>query len=236
VRRLYNYKGADESFRLYQNNLLFLVADEEQTENMVNVARRYLAIGRILGDAERMAAFNKEQKEKLKNERDAAELNVRISITRAYRYLFYPTPDASKTESFLRRETLPAQEQGDVDKDQTNVILRVLRALKKIQTADDEALPALYVKSKAWDLNQNSLTTEDLRKAFARKIALRMLLDIGQLRKTIQNGVQTGVWIYYDSVEEFGYDRESPPPAFRVSEETSLYLPEMETARGWTPR
>lgn len=124
VRKIFEYSGTQESFRKYQNNLLFLVADEDQSENMISVARRYLAIGRITGDADRMAAFNKEQKEKLKGARDAAELDVRVAITKAYRYIYYPSADAAKVDAFLRRETLPAQEQGDVDKDQTNVVLR----------------------------------------------------------------------------------------------------------------
>ena len=78
-------------------------------------------------------------------------------------------------------------------------MLRVLRALKKVLTADDDMLSALYVKSKAWDQNQVSMSTEDLRKAFARKIGLRILLDVGQLKKTIKNGVDLKVWVYYDS-------------------------------------
>jgi len=98
--------------------------------------------------------------------------------------------------------------------------------LNKVQTADAEVLSAVYVKSKAWDANQTSMSTEDLRKAFARKISLRMLLDVGQLRRTIQNGVANRVWIYYDAVEEFGYDHESPPPAWQIGENTLLYLPE----------
>ncbi len=230
VRRLYEYSGAMESFRTYQNNLVFLVADANQVDNMVNVARRYLAIGRIVGDSTRMAEFNKEQKDTLKKAHEAAELDVRVAITKAYRYLYYPTSDAPKAHSFLRRETLPAQDQGEVDKDQTNVILRVLRQLKKAQTADDEMLSAFYVKAKAWDQNQHSMTTDDLRKAFARKISLRILLDVGQLRKTIQNGVQTSTWIYYDAGEQFGFDKDSPPPAWKIGDDTLLYTPE-EAAR-----
>ena len=230
VRRIYEYKGAMDSFRAYQNNVNFLVADADQVDHLVGVARRYLAIGRIVGDAERMSEFNDEKKKALKKMGEAAELDVRIAITKTYRYLYYPSPDAGKTHSFLRRETLPAQEQGEVEKDQSNVILRVLRALKKVQTGDDEVLPAAYVKSKAWDQQQTSMTTEELRQAFARKIGLRMLLEASQLRKTIQNGVQTGVWVYYDANEQFGYDRESPPPAFQISDAAMLYTPD-EAAR-----
>ena len=230
VKRIYEYSGAMQSFRKYQNNLLFLVADTDQVENMVQVARRYLAIGRIVGDADRMAEFNREQREELKKAQDTAELDVRVAITKAYRYLYYPSSDASKANAYLSREMLPAQDQGEVDKDQTNIILRVLRALKKVQTADEEVLSAVYVRSKAWDSQQTSMSTEELRKAFTRKIGLRILLDIGQLRKTIQNGVKTGVWIYYDSAEEFGYDQDSPPPAWQIGEETLLYTPQ-EAAR-----
>jgi len=230
VRKIYEYTGTLESFRSYQNNVIFLVADADQVENMVEVARRYLAIGRIVNDSGRMAEFNKEQQDKLRKAKDAAELDVRIAITKAYRYLYYPTSDAPKAHASLRRETLPAQDQGEVEKDQANVVLRVLRALKKALTADDDMLSAIYVKAKAWDHNQVSMSTEELRRAFARKIALRILLDVGQLKKTIKNGVELKAWVYYDSPEEFGYDHESPPPAWQISDEAILYTPE-EAAR-----
>ena len=230
VRKIFEYKGTLEAFRTYQNNLVFLVADTDQAENMIEVARRYLAVGRIVGDAERLAEFNEEQKKTLKKMQEAAELDVRVAITKAYRYLYYPTPDAPKSAAYLRRETLPAQEQGEVDKDQSNVALRVLKSLKKVLTADDELLSAAYVRSKAWDQHQTSMTTDDLRQTFARKIGLRILLDIGQLKKTIENGVKTGTWIYYDATEQFGYDCDTPPSAWRIAAETILYLPD-EAAR-----
>lgn len=229
VRKIYEYSGISESFRKFQNNVLFLVADTDQVDNMVLVARRYLAIGRIVGDADRMSEFNKEQRDELKKAQESAELDVRVAITKAYRYLFYPTPDAPKANAFLRRETLPAQDQGDVEKDQANVVLRVLRSLKKVLTADEDMLSAIYVKAKAWDQNQVEMTTEDLRKAFARKISLRILMDNNQLRKTILNGVTTGTWVYYDDEEQFGYDKDSPPAAWKISDQARLYTPDEAT-------
>ena len=230
VRRIDEHKGIMQAFREYQNNLVFLVADADQVDNMVGVARRYLAIGRILGDAERMSEFNDEQRGALKKLKGEAELDVRVAITKAYRYLYYPASDAPKSHGYLRRETLPAQEQGDVDKDQSNAVLRLLRSLNKVLTADDPTQSAAYVKSKAWDQSQQSMTTEDLRKAFARKISLRILLDVGQLRKTIANGVQTGTWLYYDAAEQFAYDKDSPPTTWQVGDQAILYMPE-EAAR-----
>lgn len=226
IQRIFQYSGSMEAFRNYQNNLIFLVADADQVDNhLVKVSRRYLAFERIM-EPSRLAEFNDDQKKELKKLKDAAELDVRIAITKTYRHLYYPSQDAPKSHNYLRRETLPAQEQGDVDQDQSNVILRVLRSLEKVITADEKPQSAAWLKSKAWDLNQVNMTTEDLRRSFARKIGLKMLLDVGQLRKTIENGVKTGVWIYYDSRTEFGYDKDVPPPAWEISDQAILYLPE----------
>ena len=230
LRKIYDYAGAMQSFRIYQNNLVFLVADADQVENMVSVMRRYMAIGRILGDQARMGEFNEEQRKSVKKLQGEAELEVRVAITKAYRYLYYPSADGPKAQGFLRRETLPAQDQGDMDKDQTNVVLRVLKLLSKVLTADDNPLPAAYVKSRAWDQNQVSMSTDDLRKAFARKVSLRILMDVGQLRKIIANGVQNGTWLYYDAGEQFAYDRDSPPPTWQIGDQAILYTPD-EAAR-----
>ena len=92
VRKIFEYTGVMETFRTYQNNVIFLVADADQVDNMVGVARRYLAIGRIMGDAGRMAEFNDEQRKALKKIQEAAELDVRVAITKTYRYVYYPQP------------------------------------------------------------------------------------------------------------------------------------------------
>lgn len=225
VRKLNGHAGALEGFRNYQNNVMFLVADAEQTEQMIGVTRRYLAVSRITGSADRMREFHKEHQKKLKEMGQAAELDVRVAITKAYRYLYYPTSDAPKAQGFLRRETVPPQDQGDTDVDQTNVVVRVLHNLKKVRTADDDPLPAQYLFAKAWDKNQGVMTTEELRRAFARKIGLPLLLDVNQLKRTIESGVKGGVWLYYSAGEDFAYDHESPPALWQIGDTTYLYTP-----------
>jgi hypothetical protein len=225
VRKIYETKGMTEAFRTYQNNVVFLVADADQVDQMIQVARRYLAISRITGNPERMREFNEEHQKKLRKMGEAAELQVRVAITKAYRFLFYPSADALKTHAYLRRETVPPQDQGDTDVDQTNVIVRVLHNLQKVRMADDGALPAQFLQAKAWDKNQTDMTTEDLRRAFARRIGLPILLDINLLRGSIENGVKTKVWLYYDAREEFAYDHESPPTHWQIGDYARLYTP-----------
>lgn len=225
IQKMATTAGISESFRNYQNNVLFLVADADQVDDMVTAARRYLALERITGSGERMREFIDDHQRKLREMKQAAELNVRVAITKTYRHLFYPTSDAPKSHAFLRRETVPPQGQGDTNIDQTNVVVRVLHSLQKVRTADDNPLPAAYLKTKAWDLNQVEMSTEELRRAFARKVSLPLLLDVSQLRSTIENGIKTRQWIYYDTRDEWAYDHESPPIFWEIGDHTRLYTP-----------
>lgn len=230
VQKIYQYTGVQEAFRTYRNNVLFLVADTDQIDQMTTVTRRYLAIGRITGSAERMREFNEEYQKKLRKMGESAELEVRVAITKAYRHLYYPAADAPQAHANLRRELLAAQAQGDTDQDQTNVIIGVLHSLSKVKTADDPPLAAAYIKARAWDLNQVETTTDGLRRTFAKRITLPILLDINQLKRSIDNGVKQGIWLYYDSAEEFAYDADSPPKLWQIDDDARLYLPD-EAAR-----
>jgi hypothetical protein len=230
LRKIAEHAGLAESFRNYQNNVFFLVADADQVEQMMDETRRFLALERITGSPERMREFADDHQKKLREMKQSAELNVRIAITRAYRYLFYPTSDAPKDHAFLRRETVPPQGQGDTDLDQTNVVVRVLHNLQQVRTSDDNPLPAAFLKAKAWDKNRVEMSTEELRRAFARKVSLPVLLDMNQLRSSIENGIKTGVWVYYDSRDEWAYDHESPPVYWEIGDHARLYEP-AEAAR-----
>ena len=230
ARKLAARAGALEGYRRFPNNLLFLVADGERVDELVETVRHYLGINRITGDAQRIQEFTEEQRKKIKKLGESAELDVRVGITKVYRHLYFPQADALQRDGYLMHEMLPAQDQGDVQKDQSDVVLRVLRQQQKALTGNEPMLAAAYVKSRAWDANLEHMTTEDLRRAFARRLSLPLLFDLNQLKKTILNGIKTQTWIYYDARAEMGYDHDSPPPAVQIADEVYLYLP-TEAAR-----
>jgi predicted AAA+ superfamily ATPase len=223
VLRLFDHTGSMEGYRSYKNNVVFLVADADHVDHLVAQMRKYLAVNRIVGDSARMAEFNKDQKEKLNAARNAAELDVRVAITRAYRFLYYPTEDAPKKCRGLRRHTVPAQDQGEVKADQSQVVLKALKGLGKALTSDDQPKAPAWLKAKAWPYNQTHVSTEELRREFARRISLPLLLDITQLKKTIKSGIEAQEWIYYVAEEQVGYGASSPPPVIKCSEDTELY-------------
>jgi hypothetical protein len=224
--KLFEHKGSMEEYRTYKNNLVFLVADEDQVDRMVDVAQQYLAIRRITTDPERIQEFNKAQADKLKQMAEAAELDLRVAITKCYRHMYYPSADASRKNSNLAHQALQAEEQGKVQQDQTEVVLKALKNLEKVLTADDKPLNAQYVKAKAWPMNAVSVTTEDLRREFGKRLGLKILLDINQLKKTIREGVQKGIWVYYPASEGIGYGEPSPNPMVEISEDATLYTKE----------
>ena len=233
VEKLYTHAGATQAYRTYKNNVLFLVADAGQVEHMVGLTRRHLAITRIASDHDRLADFSEEQRKQLARLREAAELEVRVAITRAYRHLYYPSMDVPGPLT-LAHQVLPAQDQGEVEKDQTAVLLRALKQLEKVRDSDDEQMAPAYVHSKAWPAKQPSITTGDLLREFAKRPGLPILLDPNQLKRTIKTGVGNGTWVYYDTAEGIGYDAGSPPPHVQLSDDAVLYTPG-EAARAGFP-
>lgn len=218
--------GSAEAPRSFRNHVLFLVADEGQKERMIELSRKLIALDRITSSAERMAAFTKEQQDKLKGMKTEEYLYLRVAITKAYSHLFYPSADAPKGKANLEHLALPPQDKGSADKDQTPVLLNLLRSLKKILSSDADIAPA-YARQKAWPPNQAVIPTVELRRSFARRMSLPIMLDPNPLKACVRNGVLNGTWIYVDAANpEWGYGTDSPAPAVTFSEDALLYLPE----------
>lgn len=225
VRTLFEQAGVAGGFRRYRNNVVFLVADQGQRAPLVELARRYLAIERLASDPARLRDFSPEQQRRLREMRDQAELELRVGITRAYRFLYYPSGDVPHGAVPLAREVLPAQDQGAVEGNQAEVVVRLLRQLEKLRLGDDSPLPAAFVRSRAWNGQQGKVSTEDIRRAFAQRVNLPMLADLNLLKRTVREGVRGGEWVYFPASEGVAYDADSPEPLVEISEETFLYVP-----------
>ncbi|MDE0260532.1 MAG: DUF499 domain-containing protein, partial [Gammaproteobacteria bacterium] len=234
VRKLFAHAGTTETPRTFKNNVAFLVADKAASERMVALAQRHLAIERIVKDRGRMAQFSRDQRTDLRAMGAAAELDVRVAITRTYRHLFYPSADAPKRSDGLAYHGMPVQEQGKVSRDQTGILVGVLRDLDKVLTGDDSPMNARFVKAKAWTSGAGVMSTDDLRREFAKRLGLKMLLDPGQLKKTIRNGCSQGIWVYYDPKRDRPHGKDSPPPFVEISADAMLYTPE-EAAKVFPP-
>ena len=223
LEHLFDHAGTVGGFRVYRNHLVFLCADSDGVEPAVDEARRYLAISRLVGDLQRFSQYTVENRKRLKSQKDKSELTLRVAITRLYRVLFYPDAAAPKKHAQLARTVLPAQRQGEVDRDQSQVVLRTLRDLGKALTADDPDIPPAYVLSKVWPANADRVTPRRLQREYATRIGLTILFDVNKLKETIKIGIRTDKWVYYDPRRECAYGSNSPTtPLVEITGEVEL--------------
>ena len=222
--------GISQAYRRFRNNLLFLVADDGLVDNAVRQAQHYLAVSRILSDPGRLADFPKEQQQRLKKMAQEGELTLRVAITRMYQHLYYPDPSAPEKDARLAHALLLVQDQAEVEQDQSQVVLRVLRDLDRVITAESADIAPKFLREKAWPQNADRLTTLQLRQQFAMLPSLRMLLDVNKLKEAIKLGVRNGQWLYYDPRRGCAWSKDSTTtPLVEISSDVELVLPEAAT-------
>ncbi len=147
-----------------------------------------------------------------------------------YRHLYHPDPSAPEKHGRLAHVLLPAQDQADVERDQSEVVLRVLRELDRVLTADSPDIAPKFLRDKAWPANAERVTTLQLRQEFAMRIGLKMLLDVNKLKEAIKLGVRNGQWLYYDPRRVCAWSKDSTTtPLVEISGDVELVLPEAAT-------
>lgn len=124
------------------------------------------------------------------------DLAARVSLTNAYRHLFYPANDPVKAPKELMHYVLPAQDSSDIKgkNNQQDVVLKALKNCGKIRSEDADPYAPTYILQKVWSAGLDHWTTKSLREAFAKDLNLNILLDaeVSKLRDTIRAGLTTG--------------------------------------------
>jgi Protein of unknown function (DUF499) len=198
VEQIFNNTGESGKFRLHKNRLLFLVANKQEIERAIDNTREYKAIQNILRSQTRLEDLSESQQKQLGERNGAKDLDVRVSLTNAYRHLFYPTKDEVKAPIGLMHYVLPAQDSGAVKgkNNQQDIILKALKDCEKIRLEGSKPFAPVYILQKVWSKGLDHWTTKALKDAFAKDLNLNILLDaeIALLRDTIRQGLQDGDW------------------------------------------
>ncbi|MEG5056072.1 MULTISPECIES: DUF499 domain-containing protein [unclassified Microcoleus] len=198
IERIFNNSGESGKFRTYRNRLLFLVANRLELETAIDNAREYKAIQNILKSQNRLADLSGSQQKQLKEREGAKDIAVRVSLTNAYRHLFYPSNDQVKAPKGLMHYTLTAQDASMVKgkNNQQDVILKALKDCGKIRAEEAKPFAPAFILQKVWPAGLDNWTTKALRDAFAKDLSLNILLDaeVSMLRETIREGLKMGNW------------------------------------------
>jgi hypothetical protein len=198
LEQIFNNTGESGKFRIFRNRLLFLVANKQELARAVDNAREYRAIQSILKSPNRLDDLSDSQQKQLKQKEGEMDLAVRVSLTNAYRHLFYPASDLVKAPKGLMHYVLPTQDASDVKgkNNQQDVVLKALKDCGKIRPEDAAPFAPAYILQKAWPAGLDHWTTKALREAFAKDLNLNILLDaeVSKLRDTIRKGLTEGQW------------------------------------------
>jgi hypothetical protein len=234
IRELWEYAGAQRGFRRFRNTVFFLVADADRRERMLNQARRWLALDRLLRDTRKLDEYKlgKEHRQRLEEWRKEANLQARLGITRAYCHLFYPVGEIDSPYRPFAHQTLQIEDQGEPRANHTETVLRVLRELNKVKSADDAPLSPALVKRDAFAKDEASLVLQALFERFAERVRLPLLLEPTYLKEIVRLGIRGKVWLYYDRAANLAYDTDADLPDLLVDEQHEVITPEEAKARG----
>lgn len=198
VEQIFSNTGESGKFRTFRNRLLFLLANEQELEGAVDITREFKAVRAILHSQHRMDDLSNSQQEQLKQKEGELDLRVRVSLTNAYRHLFYPASDPVKAPKGLMHYPLPAQDASTVkgNRNQQDVVLKALKDCTKVRGEDALPYAPAYVLQKVWPPGIDHWTTKALREQFAKDLNLNILLDaeVAKLRDTIRRGLEEGQW------------------------------------------
>lgn len=172
-----NSPGSEKK-RVYRNNVLFLVAGEQETKGALDHARRVKAMERILNGEAWEAELNNAQRDDLDERLQKESALLGESVRQSYRHLYYPDADG------LSNETIDSVNDSD---DLHDIVFETLESLDKLITQDEGALGTTWFRNRIWQSGPDSMTTLEIRKLVAKRTDIRILLDPKPLRATIRS-------------------------------------------------
>jgi len=229
IMDLHQFAGTQQTYRRFRNTLFFLVADQDRTSRMLHNARRWLALEILTKDKQRLSNYklSTEHQQRLNEWKGTADLEATISITRAYHDLFYPADSSDSRYKQLAHQPLHVESQGDTRGNQTELVLKALRDLGKVKSADDSPMAPALVKRDAFGKDEGRIKTAALFERFAERVKLPLFLEPTYLKTIIAAGVKSKEWIYYDITKDMGYDSAEDLPYIVIDENHEVLLPEL---------
>jgi len=201
-----NSPGSEKK-RVYRNNVVFLVAGEQETDGALDHARRVKAMERVLNGEAWEAELNSAQRDDLDERLQKESALLGESVRQSYRHLYYPSSGG------LANETIDSVNDSS---DLHDIVFENLESLDKLITQDEGALGTTWFRTRIWQSEPDSMTTLEIRKLVSKRTDIRILLDPRPLRATIRDitvGKDGGdedltsmsSFVFWDEAAEQGY-------------------------------
>ena len=185
VTRILKQHG--KGFRKHANVLIFLAPDTQRASEVIDAARRLLALRSIDDHKPTKAQLTEEQLKDLAARLKEAEARLPAALTTAYRHV--PVPDKNKT--------IRCFDMG-ISVGKATLSQKVLDKLKDEQQILNKLDPAILIGERfgLWPQDQEMVNVLKLADYFTQLTHLPMLLDNGVLPDCIARGVQRGLFGY----------------------------------------
>ena len=234
IEAISKYKGADNGFRAFRNNLVVVVADERLRENMKDRVRHRLALAE-LRKPDRIGQLAEHQQQRIEEDYRKGPWDIAQAVMQCYRHLFYPShlPMSGTTEP-IGHTALEAHNVGDDPGNGQIHIVRKLREHHKLIDQGDPPNAPAYVRDQTPLKTKGELSALDLRNEFRRAPKLSILLADGPLIQCVRDGIETDVFVYREGNQVWG--KGDPLPPVRISDNAFLHTLDNARKQGLWPR
>lgn len=180
-------KQHGKGFRKHANVLIFLAPDIQRASEVLDAARRLLALRSIDDHKPTKSQLTEEQLKDLAGRLKEAEARLPAALATAYRHIL--VPDTNKA--------IRAIEMG-IAVGKATLSQRVLDKLKDEQQILDKLDPAVLIGERfgLWPQDQEIVNVKTLADYFTQLTHLPMLLGAGVLPECFAKGVQRGLFAY----------------------------------------
>jgi hypothetical protein len=207
VTNIYEKAGSVGSPRIFINNVVFLLADEEETSIMADRARNTLALTQLVKDsnagAPYLASLSRKNKDDLATMKKESELYFKIAVMTCHRHLLVPTEQSSLfapgqrplRHLIMRVSDSEARNNVESRKNMEDVVVEFLRVNSAARTADDNPLSPEFVFDELWDRKRESYSADEFRKMFYKRPTCGLILTDELIRGTLKSGLESGKWV-----------------------------------------
>ncbi len=185
VSRILKQHG--KSFRKHANTLIFLAPDAQRASEVIDAARRLLALRSIDDHKPTKSQLSEEQLRDLAGRLKEAEARLPAALTTAYRHVLVPD----------KNKTIRCIDMG-IAVGKAALSQRVLEKLKDEQKVLDKLDPAILIGERLglWPADQEMVNVRTLADYFTQLTHLPMLLGASVLPECLAKGVQRSLFAY----------------------------------------
>ena len=227
-------KGTDNQYRVYQNNVVFAVADQDRVKTIERQVRRRLGLKR-LQEPDRMRDLADYQQEQVKEEFRKSDTIVSVAVAQCYRHLFYPSNNPlGGSEAKLAHTVVDLPGAAEHPGKCQRHIRRSLRDQKKVLDIGDAPDAPAFVRDQTPLKVKGEITTIDMRNEYRRSPNLSILLSDEPLLRCIREGIEQEVYIYRMGDQVWG--KGDPTPTIQLTDNAFVHTIANAKQHGIWPR